>query len=112
VYKIEPGTTAGRMSFRGTGVKRYTQEIPLRFTVHARKESDGRTAKRIAADLAEEVMKVFGGHPSTTPTALTLDNASHLNTQFQNDFGLREEDEVYAWQINYLVTLDVPVAVA
>jgi hypothetical protein len=113
VFEVGPATTQSRMSYDGTDAKRYVQDVPVSFTVYAGKESgDGRTAKRIAADLAELVMKEFGGHPDTVPDALALDNASHLNTQYQNDFGLRLEDEVWSWRIDYLFTLDMPVAVA
>ena len=71
---------------------------------------DGQDSQKVvAATLSEEIMKVFGGHPTVRPTALTLSNGNHLLTTYQNDFGLFEGEDEYSWTVNYLVKVDVPV---
>lgn len=106
-----PGTVA-RMS-GGIDALREIRDIPLIFNIHASTVTgDSRTAKEIAATLAEEVMKVFGGHPTQAPSGvITLDNGNHLITEYQNDYGIRTGDEEYQWRIDYLFRLDVPVMV-
>ena len=75
-------------------------------------DGDSRTAKEIAAFLVEEIMKVFGGHPTVAATAtITLSNGNHLQTQYQNDFPERTgNDQIYQWTILYFIKVDVPVA--
>jgi len=94
---------------RGCHIKSISQG----FKIYAKVVSgDSRTAKEIAAYLAEEVMKVFGGHPTEAPTAsVTLDNGSHLITQYENDFPIQLGYEEYEWDIMYKFVLDVPVMV-
>jgi len=111
VFTIEAGSVQSRMSGEGAG-KQLIQDVPVQFTIHAKLiDGDTRTAKEIAADLVEKVMKVFGGHPTVSPEPLVLDNAKHLITQFISDFGWRGDDDIYSWIINYNVRLDAPVAV-
>ena len=111
VFEVEAGSITTRMSGEGTD-KQLIRDVPVRFTVYAKAiDGDARTAKKIAADLIEKVMKVFGGHPDTSPEPLVLDNAKHLITQFVSDFGLREDDDIHSWTVNYNFRLDVPVAV-
>lgn len=104
--------TTGRMS-GGASALREIRDLSVTFNVHARAVSgDSRTAKEIAAAMAEEVLKVFGGHPTASPTGtLKLDNGNHLITQYQSDFGVRTGDDEYQWVINYVMRVDVPVAV-
>lgn len=112
VMTVENGTVQTRMS-QEAGVKRHIRAYPVEFHVHAREiatETGG--AKEVAADLAEEIMKVFGGHPSQSPTGtLTLDNGAHLLTQYESEFSVREDNDRYKWIMNYLVYVDIPVAV-
>lgn len=110
VFVVEEGPVQSRMSGEGMG-KQLIRDIPVQFTIHTMLiDGDARTAKEIAADLVEKVMKVFGGHPTVSPAALVLDNAKHLITQFISDFGWRGDDDIYSWTINYNIRLDVPVA--
>lgn len=96
----------------GTSALRQIHDIPWSFHVHARKrDGDSRTAKEIALTLAEEIMKVFGGHPTVTPTGLTLDNGNFLIASFQDDFGFRNGEDEWQWNVNYIFRVDVPVAV-
>jgi len=105
-------STVSRMSY-GPDSLYEIRDVEVRFNVHARDiESDSRGAKEIAAYLAEEIMKVFGGHPTVNPTgSMALDNGDHLITQFQNDYCIRDGDDEYMWIVQYLFRLDVPVAV-
>jgi len=103
--------TTDRMS-GGVASLREVRDITVTFHVHARKISgNSKTAKRHTADLAEEIMKVFGGHPTTSPTGtLSLDNGNHLTTLYVNDYGVRTGDDEYQWTIDYTVRIDVPLA--
>lgn len=110
--RIPGSTTINRMSGGATGI-REVRDIPVKFNVYAGEVvGDSRSAKAIAVYLAEEVMKVFGGHPSSSPSAtITLSNGNHLMTRFENDFGIRIDDNEYQWVIAYTFRVDVPIQV-
>ena len=98
----------------GVNALREVRDVPIKFNVHATEASgDSRTAKEIAAAMAEEIMKVFGGHPTATPTGtITLDNGRHLITEVVNDYGIRmDDDKFYQWVLDYIFRIDVPVMV-
>lgn len=100
--------SSGKM---GTTSKRSIRDLTLEFHIHA-SAAGGKSGKRNAADLAEEVMKVFGGHPTVAPTGtLTLDNGGHLVTIYQTDYGVVTGDEECQWVVSYLFRIDVPVMV-
>ncbi len=105
--------TRERMSGAATLIKRETRDVVVRFNIHTRDiTSDTRTMKEIAAFLAAEIMKVFGGHPTQSPTGtIALDSGNHLITQYQNDYGVKTGDDEYQWIIDYLFRIDMPVAV-
>lgn len=112
VFMLDPSMKMNRMSgLEGCSDEiREIRDVPLRFTVHSRKmDNQSDSEKVIGATLLEEVIKVFGGHPTTKPTALTLDNGNHLITTYQNDYGVRTGEDEYAWVVNYLLKVDVPV---
>ncbi len=110
VFQQSLGLTTSRMSGPGACL-REIRDTPWDFKVHAKAVSgDSRTPKGIAAYLVDEIMKVFGGHPTINPTDLSLDNGNFLITQYQNDFGIRTGDEEYQWNLSYIFRLDVPVA--
>jgi hypothetical protein len=79
------------------------------FKIHGR-TIPGKTGKLMAADLMEEVVKVFGGHPSVVPTRPTLDNGAVLLVTYKTDFSMRDSDTEYTWHIRYLVRSDIPQA--
>lgn len=110
IFEIGSGTTTTRMS-KATNDNWETRDVPVIFRVHTTDvDGDARTAKEIAAHLIEEIMKVFGGHPTQVPTgAITLDNGNHLVATYQNDFAIREGEDNYVWTVDYLFKLDVPV---
>jgi len=112
IIEMLAGTTAVRMS-KGVSDLWEVRDVPVNFRVHATDvEGDARSAKEIAADMVEEIMKVFGGHPTVAPTALVLDNGNHLVTVYQNDFSVREAEDHFQWMVSYLAKIDVPVMVA
>ena len=97
----------------GEGSKRQINEFLVTLTVQAsRRTGDARSAKQIAAYLAEEIMKVLGGHPTVVPTDLTLENGGHLLAQLTGEWPERTEQYNYRWILNYRFLLDVPAAVA
>lgn len=109
-YEQEVGITTARMSGHSITEKHEIRDIGWFFRVHARKRTTStKDGKQIAAEIAEEIIKVFGGHPTVSPQNLTLDNGSFLIAQYQNDFSLREGDEEWLWTIQYMFRLDVPV---
>ena len=110
VYNVTTPTTISRDSGHDSIEKHEIRDTPIEFRIHAQ-SSGGLSAKRIAADMANEVIKIFGGHPSVSPTAMTLTDGGVMLNQYQNDFGLRTEDDNHLWMINYLAKLDVPMRV-
>ena len=112
IDQITNSNTKDRMTDGVEGL-RETRDIPVRFNVYAKEVvGDIRSAKVIAAYLAEELMKVFGGHPTVSPTGtITLSNGNHLQTRYENDFGIRLDDDEYQWHVAYSFKLDVPVAI-
>ena len=114
VYEQSSSSTTDRMSGAGSTI-REIRDVSWNFHIHAREvDGDARTAKEIAADLAEEVMKVFGGHPTVAATDLSpsLDNSGFLISEYQTDFGVRSgEDDEYRWDVQYILKVDVPLAV-
>ncbi len=111
IFEQSPGDTTDRMTGAGDALQEI-RDVPLEFRVFAREISgDSRTAKKIAADLAEEIQSVFGGHPTTVPTPLTLDNGNFLQATYLNDWGIRIGVTEYQWNVTYLIRVDVPLAV-
>lgn len=93
------------------GGRRHIRDIPIEFVISAGEvDGDDRSAKEIAAYLGEQVMALFGGHPTQEGVTLKLANGKHLITQYQSDWGMRdEEDGVYTWHLSYIFKVDVPV---
>lgn len=110
VMEQTAGTTRARMS--GTAAaNQEIRDVPVVFRVHARAvDGDDRDAKEIAATLVEELLKVFGGHPTEAAGAMTLDNGNYLITQYQTDYPTRTGEDEWQWTISYICRLDVPVA--
>lgn len=111
VFEQQAGNTVTRMSrIRGQTSGRMEQrQIPLEFTIHARSVGQ-ETAKEIASYLAEEVIKVFGGHPEEVPAVIGLTHGTVLRVQYETHFGTREGDQEYAWVVRYQFLIDIPVA--
>jgi hypothetical protein len=92
--------------------KRELRDIPLTFKIYADVVAgDERSPKQVAADLAEDVMRVFGGHPIVSPTAMSLTHGGVLPFQYAQDFPFKDELGKYSWIIIYHILIDVPVAV-
>lgn len=94
------GSSQGRMEIR---------IVPVVFNIHAR-SSVSYSAKALACLLADEVLKVFGGHPEVVPTVPTLDHGHCLISTYQSDNGIRTGEDEHQWVIEYNFTLDVPTA--
>ena len=107
-----PTVVESRMSSVETNSKRHIHDVPWTFRIHAAViDGDARDAKEIAGDMAEQLMQVFGGHPTVSPTDLVLANGNFLISQYQTDYPVRESDDVFQWIVSYIFRLDVPVAV-
>lgn len=100
-----------RMSGGGSGNKFETRDFPLTFRIFALPTAN-QDARQVAGDLAEEIIKIYGGHPTASPDALPLQGMSGaLVTQYESDFSVALDDEVCQWSINYNVRIDAQVAV-
>lgn len=97
------------------------RDVTCQFKVHTRLKpdpdqsndpTDTRSPKEIAAYLVNEILKVFGGHPTQAPTTLTLDNGNFLIAQYDTDYPTRTGDDEYRWTVSYNFRLDVPVMVS
>jgi len=122
ISQLTPKTSI-RMSGPGGEANnlREVRDIPILFSIRAGAvNGDTRSPKQIAAYLAEEVMKVFGGHPTIASAALpTLDNGNVISLSYQTDYYVRggvaaidtgsDLSESYTWCISYLMRIDVPV---
>jgi len=112
IFEIEPGTTTSRMSGHSINENHEIRDIPISFRVHAKRiDGVGKTAKLIASDLIENIIRIFGGHPTIRSKDLVLDNGSFLIMQYATDWGIYTGDKQYNWLLNYLARLDVPIAV-
>jgi len=110
VMELPTTSVAARMS--ATTGKRQIRDIGQTFHVFAGVvDGDSRSAKQIAAYLAEELMKVYGGHPTNASDGLTLDNGNVLIVQYVTDYGTRIGDDEYQWTVEYNIRIDVPVMV-
>lgn len=110
VYEQEADSITSRMSGRTTSSKRLIKEVPWLFKIHAKKTSN-ESAKEICVRLTEEILKIFGGHPTAAPSCITVVNDSHLNTKYLSDWGMKTGDDEHQWNIRYMMILDSPIAV-
>lgn len=111
VFQIAAGGVDTRMSGHDATERHEIRSLPGTFTVYAHSiDADSRTPKEIAAAMAEAIMKIFGGHPTQAPSALTVANGGALPTQYETDFGVRVDDDNYQWTINYLFRIDAVLA--
>lgn len=107
MIEVQSGVISDWMT-KGTNDLWRIEDVPAEFRVFATEVSgDSRSAKGIAAYLVEEIMKVFGGHPTVVSDDLTLDNGNHLVTLYQSDFFIREDNARWMGSISYLFRNDV-----
>lgn len=109
VVEYRSGLIETRMTV-GTHQQRWIRRVSVSFHIHAAEVSgDARGSKEIALTLADELMKQFGGHPTTTSTAtFDLTNGKNLIVQYMDDRGVRTSDSEYQWTVDYDFILDVP----
>ena len=107
VYSIMPNSVVNRMSGDGPTDKHEHRMHFCRFTIHAR-QTTAKSAKEMAAMMAEEVVRVFGGHPSSSPQSMEGVIQSTLST----DQGMRTETTSYSWLLDYEFLMESSVAYA
>jgi len=105
IYSIEPGPVMARMTGPGATAKEEFRSYSCRFTIHAQQTQD-KSAKEHAAYLAEEIVKVFGGHPTVAPQ--TIDGVYQVS--LTTDQGIRTESQNYSWMLDYDFQVDNRVA--
>lgn len=112
---FEQGTTGNvlaRMSGRNNQslTNQRHHRVPVTFRVYA-KSIGSKSAKDVANDLASHVMDAFGDD-ANGQHELTLEVGEHVDTQYQNDYPMREGDDEHSWVIVYDFIIDMPVAMA
>ena len=111
VFESTPPNTITRT----TGNEEYSymiNRVPVNFNVHT-KGANGKSAKKIASELVEELLAVFGGHPTRNPPELpALDHGCALIAQYMSDLPIRTGDDEYRWNLEYVFLTDIPVRVA
>lgn len=111
IFEIGTPNTVNRMSSGDATHRRETRLIPVTFKIYSREiPSSGKSAKVLAKDLLEEVVKIFGGHPVTAPIGLTLTHGEVLQSTYKDDFSAKLDDQIFQWDVNYEFLVDVPVA--
>jgi hypothetical protein len=110
VFTQDALTITSRMTGHTSAEHHRLEDVPWNFRVHA-SQTVASSAKQIAAAIATEIMNIFGGGELQKETPLILDVGSHLLTQFQTSYGIKEDDEEYLWVVSYIFKLDVPFAV-
>lgn len=111
IFEQSTGVTVSRMTGHDKDERHEIRDIPWSFRIQVRQiEGLNETSKKIAADLAESVMALYGGHPTIVPKKIPLDGGDVLLTQYQTDFGVITGDEEYSWTVSYIIRVDYPVA--
>lgn len=112
VFELMAPSVKTRMTGSTAITNQELRDVSCRFKVLAR-DAAGSSAKIIAATLAEEIMKVFGGHPTVQGqfNDYAMTHGHILNSQYQTDFAVREDIGVYAWVVQYILKTDVPVRI-
>lgn len=111
IFEVQANNDVQRMS-SGTGdngrTKRVDQDIPVEFRCYAQEAAQ--SAKYLAEQIAENIKKRFGGHPTTSPTMpiLTLVNAGHLQTTLITEDDTEVDEGLHMWRLVYLFKLDAP----
>lgn len=112
IFETDEKSVKTRMSSNTSENKQFQiHEVPTTFKVYANAKS-GSSAKQIATDLVEEILKVFGGHPTTeSPAAdgISMDHGCILQFKYQTEQSVRQGTEEHMCSVRYLVDLDVPV---
>lgn len=112
VYEQGASDTTVRMSSLSSNLKLEIHDVPWTFRVHAKiVDGDASTAKQVTADLVEEILAVFGGHPTEGPQPLVLDHGNFLLSQHQTDYCIRTGDDEFMWIITYIFRVDIPVRI-
>lgn len=112
VFMAPEGMVTGRMSGGSNTHHFENRTIPATFTIFARTIGDS-SSKEIAASLASEIMKVFGGHPEVKSAVhyKDMEFGQILDALYQGEHSIRLGIEQHSWSIRYNFQLDVPVAV-
>jgi hypothetical protein len=94
------------------GIKRAIRSAPLTFTIYAKQlPANARTAKTIAASILDQLLQVFGGHPTVRPQRLECVHSHFLNCQYETDYGMTVEDDVYQHVVSYRLMVDSPIGI-
>ncbi len=97
VFEQAPGTVDSRMSGLVSDQRQRINEVIYQFRVHA-------VVKEEAAELARKVKEAFEDAQYVIP------NADHVNTQFETDFGVRDDERgQWRWVIRYRTLYDEAV---
>ncbi len=111
-YELSEAEVVTRMTGSEVGFKRAIKRTLLRLSIYAKQlPSGGMSAKAIAAAVLDSLMQVFGGHPTVRPKQLTCDSSNFLNCQYENDYGMALDDDIYQHVVNYRLLIDSSVGI-
>jgi len=113
VFNEESDMIVGKMSGRDNdSVGRFeTRDIRFSFRIFTRQlVGINKSSKTLASELAIEVIKIYGGHPTVLPATLSLTHGSVLQVTLENDWHARVDERNSLWFLSYLFRLDSPVS--
>lgn len=111
VYTLEASDRTGASTHDSDPEKKIVEtSVPLMFKIYTKDAVAGsqKSAKQHAADILKRIMDVFGG-TETKPEALAVEAGSVLNIQYLRDYGVRADNEVYIWTLEYALTAEFPI---
>lgn len=107
VYESIASTTLRKSSASTPQKNRQEQnEDTVRFHVFA-KDIDAKSGKALCSDLADEILKVFGGHPDTVHQKIPLQNGSVINQKYSQTILTREDEDIWKAVIVYTVLYEL-----
>lgn len=112
VVEVGEGDVMNRMTkTRGdeSYQRREVRTIPALFRIHANQAS-GQSGKIVAATLAGQVMRQFGGSSQRALIHVTMEEGAILSKRYVTDFSSKEGDSEWLHVIRYEFWVDTPVA--
>jgi hypothetical protein len=112
VFQQSASNIAVRMSGSGVdaGAVRRVHDVPWEFRCYAT-GSALLSPKEQAASVAEEVVKIYGGHPTVAPREVAMTSGDYLISQMMSEFDVKVGEDEHMWAVVYNFKVDLPVKV-
>jgi hypothetical protein len=114
IFSMMAGKEKEKMTGTTADTNRVLRDVPCNFKVFAKDPTTGSlSAKQIAAAMAAEIIRIYGGHPDAVGKleGRALSYGHILSCNFQSEFAEKIDVEVWAWSVNYILRLDIPFKV-